>query len=134
MAELGITTLGQLAAAPLRTLEPVFGAHAPAMRERACGRGDSDLGRDRPAFREHDPDGEVLGSISNERTFHADVPTRPVEAMLCSLCESVSGARGGVASKPHALLNCVRGLRDADPFLHDDAHASNATFAIVKRC
>ncbi len=31
------------------------------------------LGRDRPAFREHDPAGVTVGSISNERTFLHDV-------------------------------------------------------------
>ena len=90
LAALGIATLGQLAAAPVAALEKIFGGYAAAMRERTRGRGDSDLGHDRPAFREHDPDGEVLGSISNERTFIVDVrDTRRIEAMLCSLCERV---------------------------------------------
>jgi DNA polymerase-4 len=106
IAELGITTLGQLAAAAIRTLEPVFGAYAAAMRERARGQGDSDMGRDRPAFREHDPHGEVLGSISNERTFHADVrDSRRIEAMLCSLCERVCwrARRRGVKARTLTL-------------------------------
>jgi DNA polymerase IV len=106
MAELGIATLGQLATAPIRTLEPLFGAYAPAMRERARGHGDSEMGRDRPAFREHDPDGEVLGSISNERTFHADVrDARRIEAMLCSLCERVCwrARRRGVKARTLTL-------------------------------
>ncbi|MBI5537874.1 MAG: hypothetical protein HY898_34430 [Deltaproteobacteria bacterium] len=34
------------------------------------------LGRERPAFREHDPDGETVGSLPNERTFWADVRDR----------------------------------------------------------
>lgn len=90
LAALGIATLGQVAATPVGALEKVFGAYAPSLRERARGHGDSDLGRDRPAFREHDPDGEVLGSISNERTFIADIrDARRIEAMLCSLCERV---------------------------------------------
>ena len=87
---LGIVTLGDLARAPLHVLARAFGPHAAAMRKRAAGHGEHELGRSRPAFREHDPDGEVLGSISNERTFHADVnDSRIVESMLCALCERV---------------------------------------------
>ena len=48
------------------------------------------LGRDRPAFREHDPDGLTVGSISNERTFFADVDDeRKVADQLLALCERV---------------------------------------------
>ena len=48
------------------------------------------LSRDRPAFREHDVEGDSVGSISNERTFHADVgDTEIIESQLCSLCERV---------------------------------------------
>lgn len=48
-------------------------------------------GRDRPAFREHDPRGLAEGSISNERTFHADVGDhRVVEAQLLALSERVA--------------------------------------------
>ena len=54
------------------------------------GLGSGDLGRERPAFAEHDPEGETVGSISNERTFREDV-TDPasIEAVLCGLCERV---------------------------------------------
>jgi DNA polymerase-4 len=107
---IGILTLGELAGAPARVLEPIFGAYAAGVRERARGRGDSDMGRDRPAFREHDPDGEVLGSISNERTFLADVrafdATAPrIEGMLCSLCERVCwrARRRGVKARTLTL-------------------------------
>ena len=55
LAARGITTLGEIAAAPVSALEPIFGAYASGVRERARGGGDSDMGRDRPAFREHDP-------------------------------------------------------------------------------
>jgi DNA polymerase IV len=103
---LGITTLGELAAAPVALLERAFGPHAEAMRARARGAGASELGRHRPAFREHDPDGEVVGSISNERTFHADVrDTRLIEAMLCALCERVCwrARRRGVKARTVTL-------------------------------
>jgi DNA polymerase-4 len=87
-------------------LERVFGPHAAAMRARAAGHGDAELGRDRPAFREHDVAGESLGSISNERTFHADVRDfRVVESMLCALCERVCwrARRRGVEARTITL-------------------------------
>jgi len=86
----GIETLGQLARVPLRSLEKVFGAWAPRIKRGARGEAEHDLGRDRPAFREHDPDGLQVGSISNERTFREDVgDPRQIDAMLCGLCERV---------------------------------------------
>jgi len=59
--------------------------------QRACrGQGGHELGRDRPAFLEHDPVGETVGTISNERTFREDVSDPScLESMLCSLCERV---------------------------------------------
>ena len=87
---LGITRLGEVAAAPLDMLRRVFGAWADSIQRGCRGEGNHRLGRERPAFQEHDPDGLALGSISNERTFREDVrdPTS-IEAMLCSLCERV---------------------------------------------
>jgi len=47
--------------------------------------------RDRPAFLEHDPRGATDGSISNERTFHADVGDRTTMLrQLQALAERVS--------------------------------------------
>lgn len=90
LAQLGLTTLGQVADTPLPKLRRVFGAWAEHVKASACGEGSGDLGRDRPAFREHDPDGETVGSISNERTFTEDVRQPEIlDAMLCSLCERV---------------------------------------------
>ena len=86
----GILTLGELAETPLPKLRRVFGAWAGQVKRNANGKGRADLGRDRPAFREHHPEGEVLGSISNERTFRTDVEdTRVIQRMLCQLCERV---------------------------------------------
>ena len=86
----GLRTLGDVAAAPLGDLRRVFGAWAERVKRSASGEGTGDLGRDRPAFAEHDPDGEIAGSISNERTFTEDVKDpRVIDAMLCSLCERV---------------------------------------------
>ncbi len=86
----GIHGLGQLLSLPpgplrnryRRLSERVHASVFPAKRTR--------LGRDRPAFREHDPDGLSMGSISNERTFHVDVGDRDaVVAQLRSLVERV---------------------------------------------
>ena len=61
-------------------------------RSRAASRGSGsgELGRERPAFAEHDPEGETAGSISNERTFREDVSDpASIESVLCGLCERV---------------------------------------------
>jgi DNA polymerase-4 len=86
----GYRTLGEVAAAPLTELEKIFGAWAASIARGVQGLGSGDVGRERPAFSEHDPEGETAGSISNERTFREDV-TDPasIEAVLCGLCERV---------------------------------------------
>jgi len=101
---LGLTTLGHVMAAPLATLRPIFGAWAEPLQRACRGEGEHALGRDRPAFLEHDPEGEVVGTISNERTFREDVrdPSR-LESMLCSLCERVCWR----ARKRHMLAATV---------------------------
>jgi DNA polymerase-4 len=71
-------------------LRPIFGGWTESVRRGVLGRGDHELGRERPAFQEHDPVGGALGTISNERTFREDVRDPAcIEAMLCSLCERV---------------------------------------------
>lgn len=85
---LGIVTLGDLVRAKDNVLRPIFGAYTNGIRRDAIGQGSHDLGRERPAFREHDPRGQYIGSISNERTF-AEVSPEHTESMLCSLCERV---------------------------------------------
>lgn len=90
LAQAGIFTLGELALAPLSILQRAFGNRALDMQQAARGRGSANLGRSRPAFLEHDPDGETIGSISNERTFRHDVrDARTIERLLVSLCERV---------------------------------------------
>src|SRR5204863_1951795 len=69
-------------------LRPIFGAYTSGIRRNARGLGESELGRERPAFREHDPWGEYAGSISNERTF-SETSAAATESMLCGLCERV---------------------------------------------
>jgi DNA polymerase-4 len=86
----GFQTLGALAEAPPAALHDIFGAWAPVIRRGVEGQGSGDLGRERPAFSEHDPEGETVGSISNERTFHEDVSdAASIESVLCGLCERV---------------------------------------------
>ncbi len=87
---LGIETLGQVARTPLSALRRIFGAWAEPVQDGAGGRGSADLSRDRPAFQEHDPEGGIVGSISNERTFREDVrDPSTIDRMLCGLCERV---------------------------------------------
>ncbi len=87
---LGLLTLADVASAPPPVLRGVFGAWADSVQRSARGLGIHLLGRERPAFQEHDPAGCALGSISNERTFREDARDPAcIEAMLCSLCERV---------------------------------------------
>lgn len=69
LARHGIRTLAELSRSPDSVLRPIFGAYTEGIRRDATGLGNNDLGRERPAFREHDVAGEYIGSISNERTF-----------------------------------------------------------------
>jgi DNA polymerase IV len=86
----GLETLGAVADAPLAELRKIFGAWAPGIQRGVQGQGSGDLGRERPAFSEHDPEGETVGSISNERTFREDVSDPAViHSVLCGLCERV---------------------------------------------
>ncbi len=79
----GIQTLGQLLAGSQ-------GAWVESVRRAVFGLAENSLGRDRPAFREHDPAGLALGSISNENTFAADIgDVQVIRDKLCALCERV---------------------------------------------
>jgi DNA polymerase-4 len=88
LARAGIVTLADLVRAPDALLRPIFGAYTAGIRRDAQGLGHADLGRERPAFREHDPRGESVGSISNERTF-AETSERDTASILSGLCERV---------------------------------------------
>ncbi|MBI5537878.1 MAG: DNA polymerase IV [Deltaproteobacteria bacterium] len=90
LAAMGIKTLGELATSPRAALSRVFGSLAESLHQGVVGQAADGLGRERPAFREHDPDGETVGSISNERTFREDVRDRAsIDSVLGSLCERV---------------------------------------------
>ncbi|HEY4177832.1 MAG TPA: DNA polymerase IV [Kofleriaceae bacterium] len=85
---IGIGTLSELVAAPDAQLRRVFGSYTAELRAAARGEGRDELGRERPAFREHDPHGVLVGSISNERTF-VELDDETVPVILSSLCERV---------------------------------------------
>lgn len=89
LVQRGINTLGQLVNASEDLLRPIFGRCTADIRASASGLGDAELGRERPAFREHDPRGERVGSISNERTF-VERSRADSEAILSGLVERVS--------------------------------------------
>lgn len=90
LVEAGYATLGEVARAPMLELRKIFGAWADVIVRGVKGLGCGDLGRERPAFQEHDPEGETIGSISNERTFREDVSDPgSIESVLCGLCERV---------------------------------------------
>ncbi len=98
---LGIATLGQLVDAPEAQLRPIFGAYTASIRRSARGEGSDELGRERPAFREHDPRGAVAGTISNERTF-VESAADSAAVILSGLCERVCSRarhRGVVAGR-----------------------------------
>jgi len=87
---LGLCTLGDLEAAPLPALRRALGAWAEVIQQSCRGFGAHALGRERPAFQEHDPEDCALGTLSNERTFREDVRDPAcIDAMLCALCERV---------------------------------------------
>jgi DNA polymerase-4 len=87
---IGLLTLGDLEAAPLPVLRRALGSWAEIIQQNCRGFGAHDLGRERPAFQEHDPEDCALGTLSNERTFREDVRDPAcIDAMLCALCERV---------------------------------------------
>lgn len=101
LGALGIQTLGELVAAPEAMLRPIFGAYTSSIVRAARGEGTDELGRERPAFREHDPRGVISGTISNERTF-VEASADDARAVLSSLCERVCSRarrRGVVAGQ-----------------------------------
>jgi DNA polymerase-4 len=87
---LGLASLADVARAPSAELRRVFGSWTETIQRGCRGLGAHELGRERPAFQEHDPEGAAIGSISNERTFREDVrDPASIESMLCALCERV---------------------------------------------
>jgi len=100
----GIATLAQLVVASEGLLRPIFGAYTAGIRAAARGEGSDELGRERPAFREHDPRGVVAGTISNERTF-VEVTAETAGEVMSGLCERVcSRARRRGMTAGHVTL------------------------------
>ncbi len=87
----GIETLQDLLDLPPGPLRARFGNLSDSVRRGVLAHNVTKLPEtDRPAFHEYDPAGVTAGSISNERTFSADVgDTLTVENQLRSLCERV---------------------------------------------
>jgi DNA polymerase-4 len=102
----GLHTLGQLVELPPGPLLQRFQGPVCAVRQGIDPVRCAGLGRDRPAFREHDPVGVDVGSISNERTFMED-PKDPASVLeqLRALSERVAWrARGrGVRARTVTL-------------------------------
>jgi len=121
----GYPTLGAVAEASLADLQKIFGAWASSISRGVQGLGSGDLGRERPAFAEHDPEGETGGSISNERTFREDVnDPASIESVLCGLCERVCWR----ARKRHVKARTVTlKLRYADFHTLTRSHTTMAT-------
>jgi DNA polymerase IV len=68
----GIQTLGDLAGLPVGPMRTRYQRILSLLERELRGEGSrGPLARERPAFREYDPAGLGLGSISNERTFFA---------------------------------------------------------------
>jgi DNA polymerase-4 len=124
----GIATLGELANAPDDLLRRVFGVYAGSIRRSARGIGNAELGRERPAFREHDPLGGRIGSISNERTFR-EKSASDSEGVLSSLCERVCwrARKRGVKARTVTLK-----LRYTDFHTVTRAHTMSPTDCDVK--
>lgn len=108
---IGAVAEGKLVAAGIRTLgELLDGADFPEIRDFVAEGIDParalPLGADRPAFREHDDPEAPDGSISNERTFFADLrDRRRVEEELRALAERVAwrARRRGVRARTVTL-------------------------------
>ena len=101
LGALGIATLGQLVAAPAASLRRIFGSYTESILASARGGGTTELGRERPAFREYDPRGAVSGTISNECTF-GERTADTAASVLSSLSERVSSrarSRGVLAGR-----------------------------------
>ena len=117
----GLATLGQVAAMPVSELRRIFGAWAEHVKDGARGLGSADLSRDRAAFREHDVEGDSVGSISNERTFRCgrrrlrDHRVAVVLALRTGLLAGTAAWCEGAHGDPEAAL-----LQLPDP--HSVAH------------
>jgi DNA polymerase-4 len=90
MAQDDIHTLAELVQLPTGPVRAKYGRILGMLERELAGTGGKPLGRERPAFSEHDPYGLSVGSISNERTFfHSLYDEERVLAQLLALAERV---------------------------------------------
>ncbi len=91
MAADGIVTLGDLVSLPTGPMRARYARILGLLERELRGEGrSSPLGRERPAFREHDPEGLGVGGISNERTFFASLGDEAkIHEQLLRLAERV---------------------------------------------
>jgi len=87
----GLSTLADLAQLPDGPVRSRYARVLGSLEQELRGEGAwAPLGRERPAFREHDPAGLGVGSISNERTFFATLgDEQKILAQLLGLAERV---------------------------------------------
>lgn len=115
LVDAGVLTLGDLLSLGPGRLRARFGGLAERVRAGIDGERTGELGRDRPAFHEHDPVGCTDGSISNERTLGNALRDRTrVEDQLRGLAERVCwrARRRRVLARTLALK--LRTLRGTD--------------------
>ncbi len=108
----GVLTLGQLLTLPAGPIRQRHQGAIARLVHALDGDDRGGLGRDRPAFQEHDPEGLSVGSISNERTFFASLDdVAAVERQLLSLSDRVCwrARKRGVTARTVTLK-----LRTAD--------------------
>ena len=95
LAEMGVTTVGELAAVPSETLRAAFGKHGPELGERARGIDDS------PVVTEYE-----RKSYSQERTFNRDLSDlHSLKVQLWKMSKGVAEdlKRGGLAGGTVAI-------------------------------
>jgi DNA polymerase-4 len=90
LANDGVHTLAELVQLPTGPVRARYGRIIGMLEKELTGSGRRPLGRERPAFSEHDPYGLSVGSISNERTFfHSLHDEDRVRSQLLALAERV---------------------------------------------
>ncbi|MDP2308959.1 MAG: DNA polymerase IV [Pseudomonadota bacterium] len=111
LAGMGVATLGQLLEVPDE--HPRLGGLAASLRVglglagQQPGARTARLGKDRPAFQEHDTSAE--GSLSNERTFFADVgEVQVAEDALRALVERVTWRLRRRGARAHTITLKLR--------------------------
>lgn len=141
LVQAGIRTLGELIDLPPGPLRARFGPFSARVCARLTGTASTKLGRDRPAFHEHDQQGLTVGSISNERTFSADIGQRKVvEVQLHALSQRVcwrARKRGAMARTVTLKLRyadfvTITRSKTADP-CHDEGQLFSRVLELLNK-